>query len=145
MAAFSLIDLLFALGIAATLGAVAIPQTLTTVDDMRTMAAARAVAASLQRARMIAIVRNRSTAVGFSGLGASSEEALFIDGNGNGVLSRDIGDGIDQPVGPPQRVTDRFAGSGFGALRDLPPRGGPILRPHRRRMHRDDARLRHVR
>jgi type II secretory pathway pseudopilin PulG len=120
VAAFSLIDLLFALGIAATLGAVAIPQTLTMVDDMRTTAAARSVAASLQRARMVAVVRNRSTAVRFSGAGAESEEAFFVDGNGNGVLSSDIRDGIDRPIGPSQRVADRFAGSGFGALRDLP-------------------------
>lgn len=120
MAAFSLIDLLFALGLAATLGAISIPQTLTSIDEMRTAAAARSVAANLQRARLAAIMRNRSTAVLFTGSGAASEEAIFVDGNRNGVLTRDIRDGLDLPLGQPLRLADRFGGSGFGALPGLP-------------------------
>ena len=39
MAAFSLLDLVFAMGLAATLGSMALPQTLSSLDEVRTVAA----------------------------------------------------------------------------------------------------------
>ena len=63
MAAFSFIEILFVLGTAATVSAVAVPETLATLDDNRAAAAARYVAARLQRTRMEALTRNSSTAL----------------------------------------------------------------------------------
>ena len=37
----------------------------------------------------------------------------YADGNGNGIRTADIEDGIDQPLGPPERIGDQFAGVRF--------------------------------
>ena len=51
MAAFSLIELMFVLGVAATLAAASVPQIAASVDEFRAGGAARYVAARLQQAR----------------------------------------------------------------------------------------------
>lgn len=121
MAAFSFIDILFVLGTAATVSAVAVPETLTTIDDSRTAAAARYVATRLQRARMEAVSRNGSAALRFTRLPGHYEFAGYVDGNRNGVLSRDIQSGIDRLFQPIDRLADHFPGVEFGADADLPP------------------------
>lgn len=121
MAAFSFIELVFALGIAATLGAVAITQSLVTLDDSRAVGAARYVSTRLHRARMEAITRNASTALRFSSSSGGYTFAAYVDGNGNGVLSTDIQSGIDRSIQPPGALGDQFPGVEFGALPGLPP------------------------
>src|SRR5436190_838918 len=63
VAAFSLIEIMFVLGTAATVSAVAVPETLASLDDSRTAAATRYVATRLQRTRMEAVSRSSSVAV----------------------------------------------------------------------------------
>ena len=46
--------------------------------------------------------------------------SVYEDGNRNGVLSRDIQDGVDLIVSPPEHVVDQFPGVDFGALPALP-------------------------
>jgi type II secretory pathway pseudopilin PulG len=121
VAAFSLIDLMFALGIAATLAAVGIPSLVAGLDDMRAAAAARYVNTRLQQARTQAIRRNSSTALRFTQGGAAVTIEVFADGNGNGVLSRDISSGVDRLVAGPETLGDRFSGVDFGTLANLPP------------------------
>lgn len=128
MAAFSLIETMFALGIAATLAAVAITQTLATLDDSRAAGAARYVSTRLHRTRMEAITRNASTALRFSSSPGGYTFAAYVDGNGNGVLSKDIQSGIDRSVQPPGRLGDQFPGVEFSAIAGLPaadPSGTP--------------------
>jgi hypothetical protein len=120
VAAFSFIEILFVLGTAATVSAVAVPETLTTIDDSRAAAAARYVSTRLQRARMESITRNTSTAVRFTLLTDHYDFIAYVDGNRNGVLSRDIQSGADQPIQSPDRLGDHFAGVDFGALPGLP-------------------------
>lgn len=120
MAAFSFIEIMFVLGTAATVSAVAVPETLATIDDSRTAAAARYVATRLQRARMEAVSRNGSTALRFTSLPDHYEFAGYVDGNRNGVLSRDIQSGVDQLFQPIDRLGDHFSGVDFGAIADLP-------------------------
>jgi type II secretory pathway pseudopilin PulG len=121
VAAFSLIDLLFVLGLAATLGAVAVPQLAGSVDDMQTRAAARYVATRLQQTRMSAVMRRRDTAMRFTTMGSTYSFTVYADGNRNGVRTGDIERGIDRPVQATERLPDQFRGVDFGAAPGLPP------------------------
>src|SRR4029079_656854 len=97
---YSLIELLFAMGLSVTLSAVAVPQLLAGLDETRTAAAAQHVSARLQRARMEAVLRSASVAVVFTQDSAGAYAfAVYVDGNGNGLLSRDISRGIDRRIG----------------------------------------------
>ena len=55
---FTAIELLFAVGIVVTIGGVAAPPILRSLDDYRATGAARYIAARLQRARREAILRS---------------------------------------------------------------------------------------
>jgi hypothetical protein len=121
VAAFSFLEVLFVLGAAATVTGVAVPETLATLDDSRTLAAARYVSVRLQRTRMEAVSRNGSAALRFSRTSDHYDFTLYADGNRNGVLSRDIQSGVDGVVQPADRLRDHFAGVDFGAVPDLPP------------------------
>jgi type II secretory pathway pseudopilin PulG len=121
MAAFSLLELLFVLGLAATLTGIAVPQVTQSLDDMRTAGAARYVASRLQQTRMEAISRTRDTAIRFTTSGSSYAFTVYVDGNRNGVLTADIDAGIDRPVGGPERLVDQFPRVDFGTVPGLPP------------------------
>lgn len=120
MAAFSLIELVFVLGVAATLGAAAIPQTLASLDEIRTLGAARYVSARLQRTRMEAIVGNAAAALRVSRATEGYSFSVYVDGNRNGVLSRDIQAGLDHSIQSTERLGDHFPGVDFGVVPGLP-------------------------
>jgi type II secretory pathway pseudopilin PulG len=120
VAAFSLLEIVFVLGAAATVSAVAVPETLATLDDSRTAAAARYVATRLQRTRMDAVARSTISAVRFGLVSSHYDFAGYQDGNRNGVLSRDIQAGIDRLVHPADRLGDHFPGVDFCAIPSLP-------------------------
>ena len=115
---FSVIELLFAAGLVATLSGVAMPLLLRTLDDYRAAGAARYIASRLQRARMEAVLRSTNVAVRFS---TSGEFATYVDGNDNGVLSADIRDGSDPRLGAAERISSSISGVEFGVLAGLPP------------------------
>jgi type II secretory pathway pseudopilin PulG len=115
---FTVIEVAFALGVAATLSGLALPPMLRALDDYRAAGAARLVASRLQRARMEAVRRSATVAVRFTD---SGDFATFVDGNANGVLSADIRDGIDPQLGGTERVESNFAGVTFGTFPGLPP------------------------
>ena len=121
MAAFALIELVFVLGLAATLASFAIPQSLASLDDLRAAGAARYLSARLQKTRMEAIVRSSATALRVNRAGGSYGVAVYVDGNRNGVLSKDIETGTDRALGPSERLMDQFPGVDFGAIPGLPP------------------------
>src|SRR5688500_3704904 len=77
------------------------------LDRERTIVGARQLAGHLQRARLEALKRARSIAVRVELIGDRTELRLFADGNGNGVLQRDIDRGIDGPVAPPAWLDDQ--------------------------------------
>lgn len=120
MAAFSLIELVLVLGVAATIAAVSIPRFEASMDEFRAGGAARYVAARLQQARTRAIARNIDVAMRITRDTRGYLVSTFEDDNRNGVLTRDIQDGIDLPVGSAERLTDRFPGVDFGALPAIP-------------------------
>ena len=120
MAAFTLIELMFVLGLAATLASTAVVPVRAGIDGIRAAGAARRVVARLQQARVRAVVRGRDTAIRFAQSGAGFNETMYEDGNGNGVLSTDISAGVDVPVGASERMADQFPGVDFGTLPSIP-------------------------
>lgn len=120
MAAFSLIELLFVLGLAATLTIVSAPGLSAALNDVRAAGAARYVAARLQQARLRAVTRTRDTALEITRDADGYLLTVYEDGNRNGVLARDMDSGVDAPVGRTERVVDQFPGVDFGALPGIP-------------------------
>jgi type II secretory pathway pseudopilin PulG len=120
-AGYSLVELMFVVGLVATLSGVAIPEMLAALDDFRATGAARYVAARLQRARMEAVMRSTEVAVKFTRTPAGYAFAVYVDGNRNGVRSADIANGIDRLLSAPERLTDNFRDVDFGTFDGLPP------------------------
>lgn len=126
MAAFSLIELVFVLGVAATLAAGAVPALLSGVDEVRTAGAARYIAARLQQTRVRAVARTVDTALRVTRDSSGFLITTYEDGNRNGILSADITSGVDRRVGPPERVPEQFPGVEFGALPGIPGADGSV-------------------
>ena len=126
---YTLLELLFALVLILTLGAVAAPQLLAAVEDVRAAGAVRYLATKLQQARMEAIARGADVGWQFVASEGGYRYAPYIDGNGNGIRTRDIQRGADPRIGGVERLTDHFAGVDFGVVSGLPPpdSGGPLL------------------
>jgi type II secretory pathway pseudopilin PulG len=118
---YSLLELLLVLGIVVTLTGIAIPQILATLDDYRVSGAARYVATRIQRTRMEAVSRSTAAAMQFVQTGGSYSFGVYSDGNGDGVRTQDIRDGIDPQMAAIERLPDTFSGVEFGLLPGLPP------------------------
>ena len=120
MAAFSLIELMFVVGIAATLSAIAVPQSLASLDDSRARGAARYLSTRLQRTRMEALAANAAAALRISRTANGYSFNVYVDGNRNGVLSRDIQSGVDRAIQSTERLSDHVPGVDFGVISGLP-------------------------
>jgi hypothetical protein len=101
------IDIIVATALCGAMTALAVPVVGGTLDRERTIVGAQQLAGQLQRARLEALKRARSIAVRFELVGDRTQLRLFADGNGNGVLQRDIDRGIDAPVTPPAWLDDQ--------------------------------------
>ncbi len=127
-AGYSLVELIVVMGLAATVGAMAVPQTLSALDEARTVGAARHIAARLQRARTEAISRSTTVGVRFSLVGGHYVYAAYLDGNGNGIRAADIAANVDRELLGAERLIDHFTAVDFGTLPGLPavdPGGAP--------------------
>jgi Tfp pilus assembly protein FimT len=91
----ALIDVLAALGLSGVLAAVAVPVVGGTLDREQVIVGTHYLAASVQRARLESLKRASAVAVRLEMLGGRTAVQLFTDGNGNGVLQRDIDRRID--------------------------------------------------
>jgi hypothetical protein len=118
---YSLLELMMVMALGVTMSAAAVPEYLTALDDMRASGAARHIAGRLQRARMEAVMRSAMVGVQFVQTPAGYSYAVYVDGNRNGVLARDIQRGTDVQISAPERLPDQFAGVEFGATPGLPP------------------------
>src|SRR5262245_14082562 len=103
-----------------TVGGMAVPPLRQAANQQRAASAARYVATRMQRARMEAIVRSADVAVRFTAVPGGYTFAVYVDGNRNGVLSKDIQKGVDWRLGSIERLQDNFQGVDFGALPGLP-------------------------
>jgi type II secretory pathway pseudopilin PulG len=118
---YSLIELIFVMGLAATVSAMAVPQSLSALDDARTAGAARYIASRLQRARAEAIARSSSVGVRFTLSGSRYAYAMYVDGNANGIRTTDITSGVDRELLASERLADQFSSVDFATLPGLPP------------------------
>jgi type II secretory pathway pseudopilin PulG len=119
---YSLLELTMVMGLGATLTAAAVPQYLSGLDDVRAKGAAHYLAGRLQNARMEAVKRSAVVGVQFTQTEAGTYSyAVYLDGNRNGVLTRDIQRGVDTLIATVERLPDQFPGVDVGVLPGLPP------------------------
>ena len=109
-AGYTLVEAMLVCAIVAVVTGVAVPISLEGVNRSRGWAGTRFVAARLVQARARAVARGASVAIRFDGAGELTTLASFVDGNRNGVLTRDIDDGIDPPLNAPLPLASLFPG-----------------------------------
>ena len=102
----AVIDIVVSAALCVVMAAVAVPVIGGTLDRERTIVGTRYLAGQLQRARLESLRRARAVAVRLMVNGDRTELRLFEDGNGNGVLQRDIDRGVDTPLTPPGFLDD---------------------------------------
>jgi type II secretory pathway pseudopilin PulG len=114
-------ELVVVLGLIGTATATTLPALQAGLDDARVAGAARYLSSRLADTRMDAVQRSREVALRFTLTNGRYAYTVYVDGNGNGVLSSDIQRGVDRPVLGPERLSDNFRNVEFGALPGLPP------------------------
>jgi prepilin-type N-terminal cleavage/methylation domain-containing protein len=105
---YTLIELVFAAGLIAVLAAAAIPQLTAGVERSRTVGAARYLASRLALARAQAVARSANVALLLTAADGTFVVGTYMDGNGDGVRTRDITAGIDTAVAVPVRLSNLF-------------------------------------
>ena len=118
---YSLLELMAVMALGVTMSAAALPEYLAAVDHVRASGAVHHLSGRLQRARMEAVVRSATVGLQFTRTSSGYSYAMYLDGNRNGVLTRDIQRGVDGMIAAPERLPDQFAGVEFGAVPGLPP------------------------
>jgi type II secretory pathway pseudopilin PulG len=116
----TLIEILFVTGLITTIAAIATPAMLVQVDESRTLGAVRYMSTRLHQTRMEAVARSANTAMRFVPVGESYGYAVYVDGNGDGVRTRDIQRGMDRLIHEQEILPNQFQGVDFGALPGLP-------------------------
>lgn len=116
---YSLLEVLMAITVMVIVGGAAIPLAHSSVDRSRAIGAARYVAGRMAMARFEAVRRSAYVAIRF----IEQEDAYwlqaYVDGNRNGVLTRDIARGIDLPITANERLDYHFSGVQFGIQPDV--------------------------
>jgi hypothetical protein len=118
---YSLLELMMVVTLGVTLSGAAVPEFLIALDDTRASGAMYHISGRLQRARMEAVSRSAMVGMKFTQSPTGYSYAVYLDGNRNGVLSRDIQSGIDPLIVAAERLPDQFPGIEFGAIPGLPP------------------------
>jgi hypothetical protein len=120
----SVLEVLLALAMTITVSALAMALTNGAIDEMRTAVAARYVAGRIGAARIDAVRRASAVALRFEAVDGDYVYAPYEDGNGNGVRTAEIRDGTDRPLGPFERLGDKFPGVRFELTPGLPDADG---------------------
>jgi Tfp pilus assembly protein FimT len=92
----------------------AIPQASTLIDRARATAGARYLAGRMALARAEAVSRSTSVALRFEDGPDGIAFSVYLDGNRNGVLTRDIDAGVDRPLDRAVRLWELFPGVTIG-------------------------------
>ena len=117
---YTLLEILFVVSVIAIMSGMAVPAVLATLDRSRGQIAARYVMGRLALARMQAVTRSSTIALRFDQRPEGIVFETFQDGNRNGVLTRDIQQGIDVSIDPPLRLWQLFPGVVFGLTPGAP-------------------------
>src|SRR5262245_43101180 len=124
---FALVDIVVTCALCGVVGAIAVPALHATRERDAVRMAAKSLAQRIQFARLEALKRNVEVALRFD----PDEVGLvgtFTDGDGDGVLQRDIDAGTDHRLAPDARLHDAFAGAALAIASDVPdPDGGSAL------------------
>ncbi len=107
-------------GVVATVAAIAVPAVEAGLDEARTAGAARYLSARLSDARMEAIQRSTEVAMRFTDAGHGFTYSVYVDGNHNGVLARDVQDNVDRQIRGEESLSNHFRNVVFGTLPGLP-------------------------
>jgi prepilin-type N-terminal cleavage/methylation domain-containing protein len=116
----SLLELLAALGVASIASGIAFASVERSVSATRESGAARAFAMRVRQTRLEAIQRSANVALQFVTSSAAPSFRAYVDGNGNGVRTREIASGIDPPLGPVAALDDGLGGVRFARAPDIP-------------------------
>jgi type II secretory pathway pseudopilin PulG len=112
---FQLAELVVVLAVAALMMAIGAPPLLRISGNLRLYLATEELIGTLQLARSWAVRHDANVAVKFrTQTDGTVTFTLYRDGNGNGVLNREIDSGVDPQVEPPRRLTALGRGIGFG-------------------------------
>lgn len=137
---FTLIEVLMVVAVLAMLALLTWPHLVSATGTFRVELAAQEAAMVLQRARIQAIRRSRKVAVRFTeNDGGRVHWTLHADGDGDGVLARDVARGVDPALGPTVALRRVGGGVRLGFPPGIAPRdpGDP-----RRRLRRLDDPIR---
>lgn len=96
----ALIDVIVAASLGVIMAAMAVPVIGGTLERERTIVGAQYLSGQLLRARLESLRRGGAVAVRFEIASERTGLRLYADGNGNGVLQRDIDRGIDRALAP---------------------------------------------
>ena len=111
---YSLLEVLMAITVMVIVGGAAIPLAHNSVDRTRAAGAASYVAGRMAMARFEAVRRSAHVAIQFIERPDGYWLQTYVDGNRNGVLTRDIARGIDPPITTNERLDYHFTGVAFG-------------------------------
>ena len=122
----ALIDIVFAVSLAVLMAGIAVPVVGGTLERERAIVGAQYVSGQLLRARLEALKRARAVAVRIVMLEERTQLQLYADGNGNGVLQRDIDRGIDPPLSAASWLDDNARGIALRINQAITDAGGSI-------------------
>ncbi|MFL6233230.1 MAG: Tfp pilus assembly protein FimT/FimU [Thermoanaerobaculia bacterium] len=119
---FQLAELAVSLAVLTLLVLLGAPSLVQASGDLRLRLAAGELAGVLHLARASAVRLDANVAVKFrTEKDGTVTFTLYRDGDGDGVLNRDIDSGVDRPLGPPRRLGNLGRGVGFGFPPGPPP------------------------
>ncbi len=121
-----MLDILLAMSIAATMMAVAVPLTGDAIDEIRTGMAARYLEGRIVDARMQAVRRSARVGLRFEATGGDYRFGEYLDGNGNGIRTAEIGTGVDPELAPRRMLWHSFPGVRFGLRANVPDVDGSV-------------------
>jgi prepilin-type N-terminal cleavage/methylation domain-containing protein len=119
-AGYTLIEIIFAVAVAAVIAAAAVPQVLASLDRSRGLIAAKYLGSRCAHARMLAVTSGASVGLRFTEDARGISFEVFQDGNRNGILTADIVKQIDRPIEPPTHLFDLFPGAEIGLVSGTP-------------------------
>lgn len=117
---YSLLETTVVLAIVLLAAALSAPSVLSARDAARARGAADHLASLLHLTRIEALKRQANVAVRFEPEGEDFRFRMYADGNGNGVRTTDIEDGLDRPIRPGERLLHQFPGVRFALDAGVP-------------------------